>query len=301
MIAYEGKEPYVFVSYSHADANTVIPIIRLLKDKMCRIWFDEGLKGGESWNDSIAEHLKDCHVFIAFISQTSVHSKYVFSEINYAIAKNKTVLPIILQSTDIPAGLEMMLSTIQQIDISALSDLKQMTARISEFLPKEVFSTTEMPFLCDFDYKFFTRVEEVERHETATKNPFSIILKQPDGSEKQIFSLQRLGVYDTVYRITAVDRLKDYFFSGNVTGSYQINVKGNFLLEYPLNGPDVEVLLICILRIPRHGEPTVKLVDYHYVNSVSSLTNLDEEDLDVVGEKGVSVQIKNYLESILYK
>ena len=76
---------------------------------------------------------------------------------------------------------------------------------------------------------------------------------------------------------------------------------GSFGLEYPLYGPDVDVLLIFVLRIPRHGEPTLKLVDYQYVDSVSSLNCPEFEDLDVVGESGWSGQIKGYLEEILYK
>ena len=32
MIAYEGKDPYIFVSYSHRDMDTVMPIIAELKN-----------------------------------------------------------------------------------------------------------------------------------------------------------------------------------------------------------------------------------------------------------------------------
>lgn len=301
MIAYEGKEPYIFVSYSHRDAEKVTQIIRILKEKMCRVWYDEGLKGGDSWNDSIAEHLKACSVFLLFISAASVASKYVFSEINYALTNDKTIIPVVLEKTDIPAGLEMMLSTIQYVDISDKTDIDDTTGSIMSLLPKTVFSKTNMPFLQDLGYSFYMISREVERQETATVNPCTIYYKDSSDNEVELLSFKRLGAYEANYYISSVEPIKDYFYSGKITGSYQVNIKGSFLLEYPLYGPDVDVLLICILRIPRHGVPEMKLVDYQYVDGVSSLNCKDEENLDVIGEKGWSTSIKSYLEDKLYK
>ena len=31
--AYEGKEPYIFISYAHKDVNVVLPIISKLQDR----------------------------------------------------------------------------------------------------------------------------------------------------------------------------------------------------------------------------------------------------------------------------
>ncbi len=301
MIAYEGKEPYVFVSYSHKDMDSVIPLIATLKQKMCRIWYDEGLSPGESWNDSIAEHLKNCSQFIVFISPDSITSKYVMSEINYALSKDKNIVPIILKKTDLPAGLEMMLGTIQFLDVSDISDVANAANIISSSLLKSVFSLRSMPFLQDLGYSFYMINQDVERQEIKEKNAATIICKDLQGNEIDIFGLSRLGAYDASYHISSVDAIKDYFFPGKIRGSYQINIMGSFFLEYPLYGPDVDVLLILVLRIPRHGVPTLKLVDYQYVNSVASLNCLDQEDLDVVGEKGWSTQIKKYLEDKLFK
>lgn len=301
MIAYEGKDPYVFVSYSHKDIDTIFPIIAQLKKKMCRIWYDEGLHAGESWNDSIAEHLLNCSQFIVFISPDSITSKYVMSEINYALSKNKNIIPVILRKTELSAGLEMMLGTIQFLDITDETDISKCVDIISSVLLKSVFSLTSMPFLQDLGYSFYMVTQDVERQETNKKAVATIMCKDPQGNEIDIFNLNRLGAYDASYHISSVDSIKDYFYTGKIRGSYQINIKGSFFLEYPLYGPDVDVLLILILRIPRHGEPTIKLVDYQYVNSVASINCLDQENFDVVGEKGWSSQIKKYLEEKLYK
>ena len=300
MIAYEGKDPYIFVSYSHRDMDTVMPIIAELKRRMCRVWFDEGLTPGESWNDSIAEHLLGCAQFVVFISPDSVSSKYVMSEVNFAISKNKEILPVVIKNATLPAGLEMMLSTTQFLDVTG-GDASAAAKTVADALAKSVFSHANMPFLQDLGYSFFMKTQDVDRREIKEKSPATIICKRDDGEEVELFRLNRLGAYDASYRISSVDTVKDYFFPGRIRGAYQINVLGYFNLEYPLFGPDVDVLLIFVLRIPRHGEPTLKLVDYQYVDSVSSLNLPEFEDLDVVGERGWSGQIKGYLEEILYK
>lgn len=300
MIAYEGKEPYVFVSYSHRDTDRIFPIIAALKQNMCRIWYDEGLTPGESWNDSIAEHLKNCSQFIVFISPDSISSKYVMSEINYAIAKNKSIIPVILRKTELPASIEMMLGTIQFLDISDTEDLGKCVNAISAVLLKSVFSLTTMPFLQDLGYSFYMLTQDVERQECREKSAATILCRDPQGNETEIFNLHRLGAYDASYYISSVDAMKDYFYPGKIRGAYQLNIKGSFFLEYPLYGPDVDVLLIFVLRIPRHGNPVLKLIDYQYVNSVSSLNCLELEDLDVVGEKGWSQQIRDYFEGKLF-
>ena len=299
MLAYEGREPYVFVSYAHKDIDRVLPIISMLKQNMCRVWYDEGLAPGESWNDSIADHLLGCSQFLLFISPDAVGSVYVMSEINYAISKGKDILPVILRKTELPSRLEMMLGTIQFLDLSETEDLGASAKKISESLRADVFSMTGAPFLRDLGYSFFMKTEEVAREETGTKKAATIFAEDEEGHIVELFTLERLGIYDASYTISSVEPIKDYFYPGVIRGSYQINVRGSFLLEYPLYGPDVEVLLVLILRIPRHGYPSLRLVDYHYASSVSSLSLPDEENLDVVGEVGTSTQIKKYLEEKL--
>lgn len=41
--AYTGKEPYLFVSYSHRDTATVYPILDALYDRKYRLWYDHVL------------------------------------------------------------------------------------------------------------------------------------------------------------------------------------------------------------------------------------------------------------------
>ena len=298
MIAYEGKSPFAFVSYSHANRDEVFKIIQFLKMRMCRIWYDEGLHAGESWNKEIAEHLNDSSIFLLFLTPESVVSKYVFLEINYAVNKNKKIIPIILKKTELSSEIELLLSATQFIDVSGETDLHRIGGIILSQLPKNIVSLMEHPFLQDSGYSFYFRTQMLERNEIPTKTACTIVCVDEHGEETEIFNINRLGAYEAYYSLSAVEEFKDFFYSGKISGSYQINIKGVFNLEYPLYGPDVDVLLICILRIPRHSPPTFKLIDYQYITCVGSN---EDEDINTVGEKGWSKQIKDYLEGKLYQ
>ncbi len=51
--AYQGDEPYVFVSYSHADTERVYAELARLNDQGFNIWYDEGISRAVSSNRTI--------------------------------------------------------------------------------------------------------------------------------------------------------------------------------------------------------------------------------------------------------
>ena len=40
---YQGEEPYLFLSYSHRNADAAAEAIRYLKAAGFRVWYDEGV------------------------------------------------------------------------------------------------------------------------------------------------------------------------------------------------------------------------------------------------------------------
>lgn len=113
--AYLGDDPYVFVSYAHADKLEVYPIIDYLNKMGIKIWYDEGIPVSENWIESIAEKLLQCSAFLVFISPHIIDSEYVRKEISYALKKNKVFIAIYLKQTKLPAALEFEISGIQAI------------------------------------------------------------------------------------------------------------------------------------------------------------------------------------------
>ena len=82
--AYEGNEPYIFISYRHLDKDKVFPVIKKLQDEFYRVWYDDGIKPGTDWNNYIESHLRNCQVFIAFFSKNYFQSEYCIKELEIA-------------------------------------------------------------------------------------------------------------------------------------------------------------------------------------------------------------------------
>ena len=65
---YEGPEPFIFISYCHADSEEVMRVITDMHSRGFRLWYDEGIEVGAEWQESIACHLVEADMMIAFIS-----------------------------------------------------------------------------------------------------------------------------------------------------------------------------------------------------------------------------------------
>ena len=114
-IAYEGNEPYIFISYAHKDSERVFQVLDELDKKGYRIWYDDGIAPGSEWPEDIARHLDGAHMVIAFVTPNSMASQNCRREINFALSKEKPFLSILLEKTQMPLGMEMQLSAQQSI------------------------------------------------------------------------------------------------------------------------------------------------------------------------------------------
>ena len=89
---YEGKKPYIFISYSHRNSAEVIGTIRLIHDKMYQLWYDEGIPAGSDWPRNIAVHMDDCQAVLFFMSRTALESPNCLSEMTTAARQGKKIL-----------------------------------------------------------------------------------------------------------------------------------------------------------------------------------------------------------------
>ena len=113
--AYEGAAPYVFISYAHLNSDQVLPIISALQQRGIRVWYDAGIELGTEWPEYIAQHLNNCSVCLAFISQAAMNSSNCRREINFAIAHHKELVAIYLENANIPLGMQLQLGSVQGI------------------------------------------------------------------------------------------------------------------------------------------------------------------------------------------
>ncbi len=113
--AYDGDEPHVFVSYSHEDAEFVYPEIRWLQDQGFNVWWDEGISGATRWRDEIADRIRGCHLFLFYISPTSVDSQVCREELEYALDQGRPVLSSHVESTSLPQGIKLAIANRQAL------------------------------------------------------------------------------------------------------------------------------------------------------------------------------------------
>ena len=107
----------VFVSYSSQDYERVIPVVDRLREAGVALWVDEGsIDAATLWSESIVEAIAECHVLIMMVSSHSTDSHNVVKEVMIASEGKKTILPIYLESAEIPAKLKYQLTGIQHLE-----------------------------------------------------------------------------------------------------------------------------------------------------------------------------------------
>ena len=121
LAAYHGSEPYIFISYSHRNADRATAVIRSLNRAGYRVWYDEGLIPGREWDENIARIIMRCGYFIALITREYLDSSNCRDELNYARDKNKPILMIYLDEVDLPAGMELRLGRLFAVHYSQYS------------------------------------------------------------------------------------------------------------------------------------------------------------------------------------
>ena len=89
---YEGKRPYLFISYSHCNSKEVLETITLLHRRKIRLWYDEGIPAGNDWPMNIQTHMRDSAMVLFFLSKTALASDNCRSEIETALIQGKPVL-----------------------------------------------------------------------------------------------------------------------------------------------------------------------------------------------------------------
>ena len=139
--AYKGDDPYIFVSYAHDDAVLVYPEITRLTGDGFNIWYDEGIAPGLTWRDEVALALTQCKVFLYFVTPRSVASSNCLKEVNFCLSRERKILSVHLENTELPAGLELSLSDTQAIirnDHSDQAYQQKLSEGLTSLLPRGV-------------------------------------------------------------------------------------------------------------------------------------------------------------------
>ena len=120
----------VFVSYSSQDRDRVIPVVDYLRSSGISVWVDEGnIHAADLWSEQIVQAIAGCQVMVVMLSGNSTDSHNVVKEAMLASEQKKALLPVYLESAEIPARLQYQLAGIQHLELygqgeeQVLSDL----------------------------------------------------------------------------------------------------------------------------------------------------------------------------------
>ncbi|MCF7764156.1 MAG: TIR domain-containing protein [Verrucomicrobia bacterium] len=122
----------VFISYSSKDQERVFGLTDRLRSAGISVWVDQsGIGAATLWSKEIASAIKGCKVLVLMVTPNSVTSRNVTREVSLASEQNKPILPVLLESTQIPEELEYHLAGIQHLDVAGLSPAES----VQEILP----------------------------------------------------------------------------------------------------------------------------------------------------------------------
>lgn len=96
----------VFISYSHADASLVRPVVQLLRANRSLVFQDlDQITPGKKWREELERGLTEANLVVVFWCAHSGGSPEVAGEWQKAIALKKDVLPLLLDGTPLPGEL----------------------------------------------------------------------------------------------------------------------------------------------------------------------------------------------------
>ena len=133
--AYNGNEPFIFISYSHGDYETIRPLLQTLAGEY-RFWYDEGIKSGQEWVEVIGEKIYNCELFVVFLSEGALGSRYIGDEIHYAYKYAKKMMAVYLEPVSISRSVEFMLERFQYIEAYGRRNIETAAAQLMEGLPE---------------------------------------------------------------------------------------------------------------------------------------------------------------------
>jgi hypothetical protein len=132
-----AERPFLFVSYARADSERVYPVVEALQQKGVSVWMDRSLTTGNDWVSELEARLIRCRGVMAFISASFVASKHCGREMRVADALNRSIIPVVLQETELfGSGLGFILSNIQSVDAGRDGSLSSLLGAIGTLAPE---------------------------------------------------------------------------------------------------------------------------------------------------------------------
>lgn len=113
---YKGEQPYLYVSYCKKDCDAVLPILRLLQDEGCRIWYDAGGDPGSQWPGVAPCRLDQSAAFLALISEDWMADSRHLEEFAFAQMRCLPSLAVILKPIQPAPEIKLQIMSVPVVD-----------------------------------------------------------------------------------------------------------------------------------------------------------------------------------------
>ena len=131
---YEGREPYIVISYARKDAERMMPLLNALRRAGYRVWYDKGIPLGAHWIKTFVEKLEPCAIFCPLFSKAFNASRHCLDETAYAYTVNKPIVPIYLEELKLDdlRPICRFLSTRQSLMMYQFNSVAQLAERLKQ-------------------------------------------------------------------------------------------------------------------------------------------------------------------------
>jgi len=139
---HEGPEPFIFVSYASKDKDIVKPILEQLHGQGYRLWWDEGIRGGDAWWRKILERLTASCFMLLFVTPNANESEWVADEVFEVRNRRKKIFPVYLEPVP---NLTLPITRYHFIERWACASEDDFLGKLYASLPKETKQTEPKP------------------------------------------------------------------------------------------------------------------------------------------------------------
>jgi hypothetical protein len=139
--SYTGDDPYIFISYAHKDSADVYPALSAFFEKGERIWYDEGIKPGSDWAAEIGVHIDNCAMVLWFVSKKAAARTNVTREIQYAKSRQKPILIIYIENTELAGDNAADFANLQNIHMENCTTYGDLADKVKELAKEKGLGT----------------------------------------------------------------------------------------------------------------------------------------------------------------
>ena len=200
----------IFISYSRLDRETVDRLMEELARRGFDVWVDrKDIDGGSDWRAAISQSIRNCRAFLAVLSSNSTGSKKVVQELALADQHRRQIIPLRLDTCEIPADMELQLSTLQWIDFTERS-FDEAVDQIESALTKKKRVKPESPLPVD---------KTNHQLQKQTKLPETEVTQQPSLASMLpgVWQIQISNPFGVMGQMT-VELFANAMFRGQIVG-----------------------------------------------------------------------------------